>query len=354
MKNDPAIEQILDAINTARGSREPLALVGGGTKAFYGREIKARPLTLAGCTGIVDYQPTELVVTVKSGTRIVDLNATLAEQGQHLAFEPPCFGTAATVGGMVAAGLAGPARPYTGALRDYVLGVTMINGKAEILRFGGQVMKNVAGFDLARLMSGALGTLGVLLEVSLKVMPTPALTVTLRTELPLLDALALCQRLGDTPLPLTGAAFDGQYLYLRLAGSDAAVADAVTRIPADRDSSGASFWQALREHTLPFFDNEIPLWRLSVPPITPPLELAGDWLIDWGGAQRWLKTSQDAKEIRACAAQVGGHASLFRFGDRRGEIFHPLSAVAEDYHVRIKQAFDPDRILNPGRIYREP
>jgi glycolate oxidase FAD binding subunit len=329
-----------------------LRIVGGETKDFYGLCTEGEPLSTAAFSGVLRYEPTELVVTLRAGTPLRDLDALLRDHGQMLGCEPPRFGDRATVGGMVACGLAGPRRPYAGGVRDCVLGLRCLAGSGEILSFGGQVMKNVAGFDIARMMVGALGTLGLILEVSLKVAPRPRQEVTIRRELGLGAALELMCRWGREPLPLSATAYDGTALYTRLSGSEAAIAAARAHIGGEALGSAASFWEAVREQALPFFADDRPLWRISVPPAALPIETAGECFIDWGGAQRWLKTDCPGEQVRRAASSVGGYAVLFR-GERGVEqVFPPLAPPLWKLHKRLKHAFDPKRIFNPDRMYR--
>jgi glycolate oxidase FAD binding subunit len=342
-----------DRVRQAIAERSPLQIAGGGTKGFLGREPVGQPLSLGDHAGILSHEPSELVVTARSGTPLAELEAALASQGQMLAFEPPHFGPAATLGGCVAAGLSGPRRPYGGAVRDHVLGVRLLNGRGEVLRFGGEVMKNVAGYDLSRLMVGALGTLGVLLDVSLKVLPRPAAEVTLRRPAFAAEAIEAMNSWTGRPLPLAAAAFDGEWLHVRLSGTESGVRAARRVVGGDAVDDGGAFWQRLREHRHAIFESGLPLWRLSVPPATTPLDLPGRQLIDWGGAQRWLVTDAPAEQVRAAAAAAGGHATVFRGGDRSGEVFHPLAPPVAALHRRLKAAFDPDALFNPGRLYAD-
>lgn len=346
--------EIRSRLEQAIAERLPVEILGGGSKRFLGREPSGSVLDVGGYRGIVDYQPSELVVTARAGTPLQEVERALAQQGQMLAFEPPHFGAAATFGGTIACGLSGPRRPYAGAARDFVLGVRCLSAKGERLKFGGQVMKNVAGFDISRLMTGAMGTLGVLLELSLKVLPRPETEMTIARRLPVAEALDVMNRLAGRPLPISAASFDGESMLLRLSGVSSAVAAAEKTIGGDRVPEGEDYWHRLREHESPFFyPRDKPLWRLSVPPATPPLALAGEWLLDWGGAQRWLKTDADPALVRQAALAAGGHATLFRGGDRRGEVFTPLPPPMMELHQRLKQAFDPHRIFNRGRLYPE-
>ncbi|HEX9626709.1 MAG TPA: glycolate oxidase subunit GlcE [Acidiferrobacterales bacterium] len=340
-------------VRDAAERKTPLVIYGGGSKAFYGRRVEGEPLAVAGHRGIVHYAPSELVLSARAGTPLNEIEAALAQAGQMLPFEPPHFGAGATLGGCVACGLSGPRRPHAGSVRDYVLGVTLVNGRGEHLRFGGEVMKNVAGYDVSRLMTGALGTLGVLLDVSLKLLPRPEQELTLALALPAEPAIAAMNAWAATPLPLSACCHDGERLVVRLSGAPSAVRAAHARLGGEPLDNGADYWGALREHAQPFFAGDAPLWRLSLPPATPPLDLPGAWLIDWGGAQRWLRSDAPDDAIRRAAAAAGGHATLFRGGDRRGEVFAPLSDAVQRWHRNLKQAFDPAGILNRGKMYSD-
>lgn len=345
---------IQDTLRAAVAKQTPLYIRGGNTKAFYGRLAQGRPLNISKHRGITSYEPTELVITARAGTPLSEIETVLAKQGQMLAFEPPHFGANATLGGAVACGLSGPRRPYAGAVRDMVLGVTIINGKGQKLRFGGQVMKNVAGYDVSRLMVGSLGTLGVLLEISLKVLPRPAVEIILSQEQDTYNAIRLFNLWATQSLPISAGTFDGERLYVRLSGSEESIRAARSKIGGDEPNNGLSFWEQIREQTHAFFQQGTkPLWRWSVPATTPPIDLPGEWKIDWGGAQRWLRSGLTAEVIRLAAENTHGHATLFRGGDQTGEIFHPLPPALMALHRHIKQAFDPHGILNPGRMYRE-
>lgn len=405
-------EEFLRAtVQEAHRAARPLRIIGGGSKAFYGRAVAAgaTPLSIAAHHGVAHYDPAELVLTARAGTPLAVVEELLAAENQMLGFEPPRFGggdgsgagdgdggygSAAgdgdgdggntgrgSIGGAVAAGLAGPRRPYTGAVRDFVLGVKIVSGRGETLRFGGEVMKNVAGFDLSRLMAGALGTLGVLLEISLRVLPRPAAQQTLRLEhAEPAAAVALFNRLAARPLQLSAAAWHLGETRIRLSGSDAGVARAAAIIGGEADPAGGEFWRRLRDHELAFFAAAPELLRVSLPPASawaPPDSAAQ--LIDWGGAQRWLAAddANGVQELRATVAQHGGHVTRFRRGgdgdglgpgdlgdggdgDNGGpgdprnnpaEIFHPLPAPLYQLHRRLKRAFDPAGILNPGRLH---
>lgn len=360
---DPALARLVDRIRAAASARQPLDIRGGGTKAFYGGPPAGDELDVRPLAGISRYEPSELVVTVRAGTPLAELEAALAEQGQCLAFEPPRFasstGVGGTVGGMVAAGLAGPARLAAGGVRDYVLGATMVNGRGEVLSFGGQVMKNVAGYDLSRALAGSLGVLGLIAEVSLKVLPRPRAVATLRLELDAGSAIRRVNELMGQPLPLNASAWWDGMLVLRLAGAEAAVQSALARLGGERvePTMADPFWLGLRDHSDEFFVGAAravqagaALWRLSVPAVTPPLKLSGEQLVEWGGAQRWICTSAPAATLRDAAAAVGGHAVLFRAQDKAAGAFAALPPALLRIHRGLKQQFDPAGIFNPGRL----
>jgi glycolate oxidase FAD binding subunit len=347
-------EDLTDNFRARILERRPLRLKGGGSKDFYGGLLVGEVLETSGHEGIVSYEPTELVITARCGTSLAAIKSALAERRQFLACEPPHFGNA-TVGGAVAAGLSGPRRAAVGSLRDYVLGVKLMDGEGRVLRFGGEVIKNVAGFDVSRLMVGGLGTLGLILEVSLKVLPLPVADATLRFEMPQEQALAALNRWAGQPLPLLASCWQDGILTLRLSGARAAVASACQKLGGEplADPAAADSWMALCEQTAAFFDGEAPLWRFSVPSVTPPLALPGAQLLEWGGAQRWLRGDGDRLELQRIATSAGGHATLFRGGDKAGGVFAPLSAPLLEVHRRLKQSFDPHGIFNPGRLYSE-
>lgn len=346
-------DQLRERILQANEDHLALRITGGGSKQFYGAKTNGEPLAVAGHSGILEFEPTELVVTARGGTLLSELEATLAEKGQMLAFEPPGFGSQATLAGTVACGFSGPRRPYTGALRDFVLGCTILNGKGEILSFGGQVMKNVAGYDVSRLMVGALGSLGVVLDVSLKVLPRPETEITVSQEIPLSRALLVMNNLAAQPLPLSAMCWHADKLYVRLSGTGTTVSAAAAKIGGDRLDSDLDFWRELREHQLPFFQPDENLWRISVAPATEFNDLPGDCLIDWGGAQRWLRTDLPAESVFRAASVVQGHATLFRPKLPATSVFQPLPEQLMTLHKRLKAAFDPEGILNPHCLYED-
>ena len=356
-----AVATIVEQVRAAHAAGEPLRIRGGGSKDFYGEAPTGTLLDTTALAGSADHEPTELVVTAPAGMRLVELEAQLAAHSQCLAFEPPRFTPAATVGGMVAAGLSGPSRAAAGSVRDHVLGITMVSGTGELLQFGGRVIKNVAGYDVSRVVAGSLGILGVIIEVSLKVMPRADAEATLRFDCKPADALAMLHAWGQRPLPLDASAWWNGSLIVRLRGSQAAVAEGAKAVGGEPIATGdaTAFWQSLRDHADPFFvaaqeaidDHDATLWRLSLPATAPPLGLAGDELIEWHGAERWLATALPAAEVRAAAATVGGHATAFRARSKASGAFAPLAPPLFAIHERLKRAFDPKGILNPGRLY---
>jgi glycolate oxidase FAD binding subunit len=375
------LNSLIDAVRQAAEDGRTLRLRGGGTKDFWGQSLTGEVLDTRAYQGIVSYEPSELVVTARCGTPLAELEAALAEKGQCLAFEPPHFGPGATVGGMVAAGLSGPARATAGAVRDFVLGARFINGLGEHLTFGGQVMKNVAGYDVSRLMAGSWGTLGLITEVSLKVLPlAPAEATLMCGGLPQKTALDLLHRWGGQPLPLNASAWvrdtmaqpAADYLFVRLRGAVAAVQSATTRMTADAVAQGAQVtvmnnaeaaqdWRASGEQSLQFFDAPSPdacLWRLSLPQTAPILDLPYATYIEWQGAQRWLwAPATAAVPLRELAQSVGGHATLFRASathaelDKIAGVNTPLDVVQDRIQQQLQKQFDPKGVFATGRMH---
>ena len=359
------VEQFRNQILAATESGVPLRLRGGGSKDWYGNTAPAAlPHTLLDTrayAGMVDYEPTELVITARCGTPLAEIETLLAANGQMLAFEPPRYGAASTIGGVVASGLAGPRRASAGGVRDFVLGAQLMDGKGEVLKFGGQVMKNVAGYDVSRLLAGSMGTLGLILEVSLKVLPLPVCEASLRFEMSEIDALRRLNEWAGQPLPVSASCWRQGVLTLRLSGAEAAVRAALLRFGAEggvrlADGEAAAFWAGLRDQTDSYFSGGA-LWRMSVPSAASAIILKGEQLIEWGGALRWLKADADtgtdpgaADGIRRSVAAAGGHATLFRAEDKRAGAFHPLAPAVAAINRRLKQAFDPAGIFNPGRM----
>lgn len=345
-------ETVRDQVRAHFEQRESVRIQGLSSKAFFGRDVEGSVLALDKLNGISTYEPTELVLTAKAGTPLRDIEAALTQASQMLPFEPPQFAGSGSLGGAVATGLSGPRRPFAGPLRDYVLGTTIVDGRGQILKFGGEVMKNVAGYDVSRLMAGAHGTLGVLLDVSLKVLPRPTQECSLVLEMDAAEGLARMLELSNQPLPISGLAHVDGVLRVRLSGAPSSVAAARAHIGGSSEPDNR-FWRALRDHELAFFDSDLPLWRVALPPATPALALDARTCLDWAGTQRWLLTRADANTVRAEAARFGGHAICFRRGVAHSAPLQPLPDALGAVHKRLKEAFDPAGILNPGRMYAQ-
>jgi glycolate oxidase FAD binding subunit len=371
------VEQFKTQVLAAAAGGTTLRLRGGGSKDWYGQRIEGELLETSAYRGIIAYEPTELVITARCGTPVAEIEAVLAAQGQMLAFEPPHFGAGATIGGVVACGLSGPRRAAAGAVRDFMLGAVLMDGQGQVLTFGGQVMKNVAGYDVSRLLAGSLGTLGLILDVSLKVLPVPVQETSLRFDLSEIEAIRRLNQWAGQPLPISASCWHGGMLTLRLSGAAAAVSEAVRELGGEVVDAAAAldFWRSLREQTHPFFAGGASLWRLSMPSSASAIVLKGEHLIEWGGAQRWLKGRSDAdrpdagacinagaeagmkteadaaRNIRSAVAAVGGHATLFRGGAKEVGVFHPLKPAVAAIHRRLKLAFDHAGVFNPGRMY---
>lgn len=347
-------DQLVDQVKQAISRSEPINIVGGNSKVFLGRAKELPSLHTSEHSGIVNYEPTELVVTVRTGTPMAELNSLLKKNGQMLPFEPPVLNSG-TIGGVVACGLSGPARPFAGSARDYVLGMRVINGQGKALRFGGEVMKNVAGYDAARLHVGAFGTLGVLLETSMKVLPLPESELTLQSEIDQANNTAGLVELMRQPLPMSAAAIIGNTQYIRFSGSAAAVKAAAKMCGGEALENADAFWQSLREYDHAFFQDDRPIWRISVPEFSAPMDLDGEWLLDWAGAQRFLKTDLDAAQIYKAAAAAKGHASCYSSAKMPDAVplFQPLAGAMLTLQKRVRDSFDANRIFNVGRFHPE-
>ena len=350
------LQTFKERIATATVNKSPLRIKGNGTKDWYGQSLQGEVLDTTAYSGIIAYDPTELVITARAGTSLREIGKALSEKNQMLAFEPPRFDGLATIGGIVASGLSGPRRQAVGAVRDFVLGAVLMDGKADVLHFGGQVMKNVAGYDVSRLLTGSMGTLGLILEVSIKVLPRSVAQQSLQFAMTQEQALHQLNLWGGQPLPLSASCWHNGLLVIRLSGAQAAVDAAIKKMGGDALPEPEKFWDRLREQEHAFFDGvmqdkEHGLWRLSVPSVAPVLNLQGEQCIEWGGAQRWLKTTASASAVRAAAEQAGGHATLFKGGDKSVGVFHPLQPAVERIHRNLKNAFDPAGIFNPGRMF---
>ena len=342
-------EQVLTAAR--RGSA--LRIVGGGTKQFYGREVEGEPLQISAHRGILAYDPAELVLTARAGTPLVEIEAALTQAGQCMQFEPPHFGSGATLGGTIACGFAGPARAYAGAVKDFVLGVTLMNGAGQTLRFGGQVMKNVAGYDVARTMVGSLGTLGLLLDVSMKVLPRSPHSATRVFEL---DAPAALQQMSDWAQKascISATCWVGGRLFVRLSGSDAAIQASALRMGGEAVEDCDKFWRSVREQSHVFFESSSELIRVAVPATCSVSSFGADCLMEWGGAQRWLKSDSGIDTVRAAARAAGGFATRFHTRERLGEVFEPVPAAQMRLQKSLKAVFDPSAIFNRGRLHAQ-
>jgi glycolate oxidase FAD binding subunit len=348
--DETILEELRERVLTAVRTRRPLRLRGAGSKDFYGESLAGEVLELAAWRGIVDYEPSELVITARCGTPLSELEDVLAARDQFLAFEPPAFDADPTIGGVIATGLSGPRRMYAGGARDFVLGTRLLNGEGELLRFGGQVMKNVAGFDVSRLLCASLGTLGVITEVSLKVLPRPRAEATVRFELPAAAAVDAFNRWAAQPLPLSAAAWWRGAAWVRLSGAPPAVRAARERIGGEliAETEARDFWESVRHCRHPLFLGRV-IWRLSVPPAAAPPDLPATVLIDWGGAVRWYADIPEDVPVRARAAAAGGTALCWR-GAAPGKRFHPLAPAVERLNRRLKERFDPHGVFNPGRL----
>lgn len=337
----------------AHASGTALNIVGGNSKSFFGRDPSGITLEVSGNKGVLDYQPGELTLTARGGTSMREIAELLDAHDQMLPFEPPWFGSEATLAGTVACNLSGPRRPWMGAVRDYLLGVRILTGTGKDMRIGAPVMKNVAGYDLFRPMAGAMGTLGILLEIIIKVLPKPRHERSLSIQCDAEEAVQLVTSWQKSSVPLSGACHLDQTLNIRLSGDTRSVDSSAERIDIPAEDIENTFWHELNEQKLPFFDDNAPLYRLTLPATAQlPTEI-GTQLIDWGGRQRWLNSEMSLEEIQRIAEKLGGHASVFRNGDRTADVFHPLPAPLMNLGNRIRSVLDPKRILNPGRLYKD-
>ena len=354
MSEGDQTEQLVQAVLDAYQKSECLRICGGGSKEFLGNLVAGEPLMINEHAGILSYEPSELVITARAGTRLSTINQTLSDAEQMLGFEPPEFGENATLGGTVACALSGPRRPYCGSVRDFVLGVNCINGKGEYLRFGGQVIKNVAGYDVSRLMVGAYGSLGVLLEISLKVLPKPEIEITKILEVTQTNACHEMIRLSCLPLPVSGMSYCNSQLRVRLAGTENGVRAAQAEIGGEIDPAGEEYWRQLREQELSFFNRNQALWRISVPVTAPEMDFSHECLYDWGGALRWVYTDMPVELIFEVAKNLGGHAMMFRpHSNSPVDRFTSLEQPNRKFHENLKIAFDPKRILNRNVMYQD-
>ena len=346
------LPDLQERIRAAAAAAQPLRIRAGGSKDFYGGPLAGELLDVSALSGITHCEPTELVISARAGTPVTVLEHELAAHDQMLAFEPPLFEGRATIGGTVASGLSGPRRAYCGAVRDFVLGVELIDGRGQLLRFGGKVIKNVAGFDVSRLMAGSLGTLGLLTEITVKTVPRPRAECTLRFEMAQPQALESMARWATRPLPLSATEWHDGVLYVRLSGADAAVRVARDALGGEIVVDANEHWESVREQRLPFFAAAHELWRVALPAHSPELPVPEPALLEWGGSLRWLPGPQDGSALRELAARFGGHATLYRRRAKAPEgTFQSLSPGMLSVHKRLKAAFDPHGIFNRGRLY---
>lgn len=342
-----ATEALTEQVRAAAAAGRVLRIRGGDTRSFLRADADGTPLDLREHRGVIAFEPAELVLTARAGTPLVEIEAMLAEAGQCLPFEPPRFAPESTFGGVIASGLAGPSRPWRGSVRDAVLGITLLDGHGAVGRFGGQVMKNVAGYDVARLNVGAMGALGAMLDISVRVLPRPAFAITQVLECGLGQALERMTAIARTPLPISALAWEDGRLRVRLSGSEVGVTAAVRAVGGEPLRDHDTYWHALRDGTLPFFAGPTPLWRLALPVTAAQPDWVGNWLLDWGGAQRWCRTDVPAETVFAGAAAAGGHALCWRPEVARS----PLPAAMAALQGRIKSVFDPAGTFNPGVLY---
>jgi glycolate oxidase FAD binding subunit len=348
---DKTVTELSERVRAAAADRRPLRIRGSGSKDFYACALEGEPLDVRGCSGVVAYEPTELVVTARTGTPLAEIDRVLAGGGQMLACEPPRFGPEATLGGCVAAGFSGPRRAAAGSVRDFVLGVKMLDARGEVLSFGGQVMKNVAGFDLSRLLTGSFGTLGVILEASLKVLPRPDEEATLRFRMDEAGAIDTMNRWAAQPLPISATCYSDGTLAVRLSGSSLGVTAARQKLGGEPVPDADAFWESVREQRLAAFQGKT-LWRLSIKSTTPPLQLPGTQVIEWNGSLRWIATEAAADAVFAAARKAGGHATRFR-GGTPGSPIMQLDPGVLALHRKLKAALDPQGIFGPRRLHAD-
>jgi len=353
MQDADKTEQWLDYVRQAVETEAPFNIKGNNTKAFLGSPEELPELIVASHCGVIDYEPTELVVTARTGTPINELKQILSAENQMMPFEPPVFGDNDTLGGVMACGLSGPRRMYAGSARDYVLGTRVINGRGENLRFGGEVMKNVAGYDVSRLQIGAMGTLGLLLDISMKVLPKPEVEMTILREHSISNDTSPLVSLARQPLPISATAILDKRCWLRLSGSAQSVQAAASLIGGTTVPDGDTLWYELSSLKHSFFKQPGDLWRISIADYAPALPISGEWLLEWGGAQRWLVTDASAEEVFSCCKDAGAHATRYRGNDSNSPGFQPLSGSVLNIHRRVRAAFDPSGLFNPGRYHSE-
>ena len=345
------IQSLCETVKSAYSSKQALSIQGANSKLFYGNHIDAFEVSTVDLNGIIEYQPSELYLTAYAGTTLHTIEQTLAEHHQMLSFEPPSYSDSGTLGGVVACGLSGPRRPYADAIRDCILGTNIINGKGEYLSFGGKVMKNVAGYDVSRLMCGALGTLGILTQVSIKVLPKPKFEVTLTFEFNQEAALKHLHQWLNSLIPISATYFANNQLWIRIAGLENSVEKIHQQLGGELIPSSDLFWQAIKNHQHEFFQSDMPLWRCIVPHNTTSVGIEGDSCFEWHGGLRWIKSHEPYEKVVTACQSLRGHATLFRAPYDTVDCFSPMNDQLKKLHLSLKHAFDPAGILNPRRMY---
>ena len=351
MSADDATQKLCEAVRHASDTGQPIQICGNHSKAFYGPIGNGQPVSSKELTGIIEYEPSELYITAGSGTLLTDLEETLARDNQMLPFDPPHYGKYATVGGTVACGLSGPRRPYAFAMRDCILGTRIINGLGEHLKFGGQVVKNVAGYDVSRVMCGAMGTLGMITEVSFKTVPKPENEITLTYECSAPQALTTMHTHMQSLVPVSASYFEKGILYIRLSGIDKVLQKLKSSLGGEELDNSTEFWHSVREHQRDFFKSDKNLWRCIVPVDSTPASINGESVIEWNGGLRWYSSNDDADSVMQASKVTGGHATLFKTTSSASQRFTEPATALKKLHLNLKKAFDPDNILNPGRMY---
>jgi glycolate oxidase FAD binding subunit len=351
MHDSDFIRTLCTSIQQANSSKQSLQLSAGGSKSFYGNQIFAPPLDVSANIGIVDYEPSELYISARNGTLLSEIESTLEASNQMLPFEPPHFTSQATLGGTVACGLSGPRRAYANSMRDCILGTNIVNGKGEYLQFGGNVMKNVAGYDVSRLMCGAFGTLGILTQISLKVIPKPQSEITIAIEVNQNEALETMNAWMQTQLPISATYFNNDVLYVRIAGLEKTTKKVHENIGGERFQDSDTFWKNIKDHQADFFQTDLPIWRVIIPSNTPVLSISGESCLEWNGGLRWIKSSEDAQHIINQCQTANGHATLFKAKTKANDCLPSISPKLQNLHLNLKSSFDPNHILNPGRMY---
>ena len=351
MSNSELIQTLCASIQQANNSQQALQIQGGGSKRFYGNQISAKFLDVSDNIGIIEYEPSELFITARNGTLLTSIEATLEANNQMLPFEPPHFSSQATLGGTIACGLSGPRRPYASSMRDCILGTHIINGNGEHLEFGGKVMKNVAGYDASRLMCGAFGTLGVLTQISLKVIPKPQTQITVAIELNQSEALETMNAWVQTLLPISATYFCNDVLYVRIEGLDKTIRNVHQKMGGEILRDSQAFWKDIKDHQAEFFQTQQPLWRVIIPNNTPPLSISGDSCLEWNGGLRWIKSDEETQYITNQCQVAKGHATLFKAKTKPNDCLASINPKLQSLHLNLKAAFDANRILNPGRMY---